>query len=97
MNIYNQMGKFAKDECYTTTNEANKLVNWLTDHGIISKSTAVWCPFDTELSAIYRELTKGGVRSYYQTSNKVMTFTDMNQKNRMTSLFLIRHFREEQS
>lgn len=59
MTDYNKTFKFKdNNECYTTTNEANKLVNWLVDHGIISKTTVVWCPFDTELSAIYRGLIK---------------------------------------
>lgn len=57
--VYKDM-RIARDECYTTYNEAEKMVRYIDQNGIVSKSNTVWLPFDNEFSNIYKALTKYG-------------------------------------
>lgn len=45
------------DECYTTSNEARKLCDFLFANNLINDKI-IWLPFDTDQSNIYRELNK---------------------------------------
>jgi len=58
-NVYQDM-KIAHDECYTTENEADKLVRYIEQYGIVSKQDVIWLPFDNEFSNIYKALKKHG-------------------------------------
>lgn len=58
-NTYNNM-RFARDECYTTAAESNKLVDYLTQNNLIDKKSIIWLPFDNELSNIYKALKTSG-------------------------------------
>lgn len=58
-NVYQEM-RFAKDECYTTQCESEKLVNFISP--LVSKDKLIWLPFDNELSNIYKELIKKGYK-----------------------------------
>jgi hypothetical protein len=60
-NVYSNMN-FAKDECYTTKSEAEKLCKYLTDNKMISKDLIIWMPFDNELSNIYKSFEKNGYK-----------------------------------
>lgn len=62
MNIYQEM-RFAKDECYTTRAESDKLIEYLTNNKIINKCMLIWLPFDNELSNIYRSLSFFGYKT----------------------------------
>jgi hypothetical protein len=57
MNIYQEMS-IPKDECYTTSAEADKIVDFLMAENIINPKTKIWLPFDTKLSRIYLSLIK---------------------------------------
>jgi hypothetical protein len=58
-NIYRDMGKSVfSDECYTTSAESDKLVNWIFENNVIDTSTKIWLPFDNELSNVYKSLKK---------------------------------------
>lgn len=54
--------RIARDECYTTSNEAQKLVKYIEENEIVSKQDIVWLPFDNEFSNIYKALTKNGFK-----------------------------------
>lgn len=60
--IYKDM-RIANDECYTTINESDKLINFLIENQILKTDMIVWCPFDNDFSNIYKSLQKlwGGV------------------------------------
>lgn len=58
-NIYQEM-RIAKDECYTTNNEAKKLVLYLKENNIVDLDSYIWLPFDNDFSNIYKELIGGG-------------------------------------
>ena len=53
----------ARDECYTTSAESDKLVNYLTENNLINKSMLIWLPFDNELSNIYKSLHQAGYKT----------------------------------
>jgi hypothetical protein len=56
-NVYRDMGKSVfSDECYTTRAESDKIVSYLIENNLLSKNMIVWCPFDNELSNIYKSL-----------------------------------------
>ena len=55
--VYKDM-RYARDECYTTSNEAEKLVRYIEKNNLVTKSELIWLPFDNELSNIYKELIK---------------------------------------
>jgi hypothetical protein len=57
--IYADM-RIAHDECYTTYNEAEKLVKFIEEHHLVSKTDIVWLPFDNDFSNIYKALTNHG-------------------------------------
>lgn len=57
--VYKDM-RIARDECYTTYNEAEKMVRYIDQKGIVSKDNIIWLPFDNEFSNIYKALTKYG-------------------------------------
>lgn len=57
--VYKEM-RIAHDECYTTLNEAEKLVKYIDENKIVSKNDIIWLPFDNEFSNIYKALTKYG-------------------------------------
>ena len=46
------------DECYTTTCESEKLVDFIIKNNLISKDKIIWLPFDNEYSNIYIALKK---------------------------------------
>ena len=62
MNIYQEM-RIAKDECYTTNAESEKLIEYLEKNDIIDKGMIIWLPFDNELSNIYKALDSRGYRT----------------------------------
>jgi len=53
--VYKDM-RVARDECYTTHNEALKMVEYIINNNIISENDIVWLPFDNEFSNIYKAL-----------------------------------------
>ena len=53
--VYKDM-RLARDECYTTHNEALKMVEYITVNNIVSKNDVIWLPFDNEFSNIYKTL-----------------------------------------
>lgn len=62
MNIYQEM-KIAKDECYTTRAESDKLISYLELNNVINKDMLIWLPFDNELSNIYKSLENKGYKT----------------------------------
>lgn len=48
--------RIAKDECYTTRAESDKLISYLEKNKLINKDMVIWLPFDNELSNIYKSL-----------------------------------------
>ena len=48
--------RIARDECYTTHNEAIKMVNYILENGIVTHNQIIWLPFDNEFSNIYKAL-----------------------------------------
>ncbi|MCK9236260.1 MAG: hypothetical protein M0Q41_13370 [Bacteroidales bacterium] len=66
-NIYQDM-RIAKDECYTTSAEADKLVDFLLDNKLIALDTKIWLPFDTEFSRIYLSFKNKGFKKLIRTS-----------------------------
>lgn len=62
MNIYQEM-RIAKDECYTTKAESDKLVKYLIENNLIDKSKIIWLPFDNELSNLYKSLKEKGYKT----------------------------------
>ena len=68
MNIYQEM-RVAKDECYTTTAESDKLVDYLLGTKAITLDTKIWLPFDTDVSRIYLfRLKAKGFKNLIRTS-----------------------------
>ena len=57
--VYKDM-RIARDECYTTFNEADKLAVYIEKNNLISKQDIIWLPFDNEFSNIYKALSKYG-------------------------------------
>lgn len=57
--IYKEM-RVAKDECYTTRAEADKLVDYLIENNLVSFNAKIWLPFDSKLSRIYQSLQEKG-------------------------------------
>jgi len=55
--VYKDM-RIARDECYTTLNEAEKLVHYIDLNKIVTRSDVIWLPFDNEFSNIYKALVK---------------------------------------
>jgi len=55
--IYKDM-RISHDECYTTLNEARKLVKYIEDNNLISKNEIIWLPFDNDFSNIYKALNE---------------------------------------
>jgi|SRR5690554_4082835 len=51
------------DECYTTTCESEKLVDFIIKNNLIGKDKIIWLPFDNEYSNIYRALKKNGFKT----------------------------------
>lgn len=66
-NIYQDM-RIAKDECYTTSAESDKLVDFLLETEAVSLDTKIWLPFDTELSRIYLSFKAKGFKNLIRTS-----------------------------
>ena len=69
-NIYNAMGKKAKDECYTSYCEAAKLARFLIEnHAFLTPfEKKIWLPFDNELSNIYKALHDAGFKNLILTN-----------------------------
>ena len=57
--VYKDM-RIARDECYTTHNEAIKMVNYILENGIVTHDQIIWLPFDNEFSNIYKALISCG-------------------------------------
>lgn len=57
--VYKDM-RIARDECYTTHNEAIKMVNYILENGIVTHDQIIWLPFDNEFSNIYKALISRG-------------------------------------
>lgn len=66
-NIYQDM-RIAKDECYTTSAESDKLVDFLLETEAVSLDTKIWLPFDTEFSRIYLSFKAKGFKNLIRTS-----------------------------
>lgn len=57
--VYKDM-RIARDECYTTFNEAEKLVRYINEKGLVKSNEIIWMPFDNDFSNIYKAFKKYG-------------------------------------
>jgi hypothetical protein len=57
--VYKDM-RIKRDEFYTTKNEAHKLVRYIEENNLVSKTEIIWLPFDNEFSNIYKALSSSG-------------------------------------